>query len=100
METVDASHPLLNRSSDGMVDLTRPKLRLFDLETYAQAPFRCSILHLGKGDLIVTNVDVTSGMLGTNTWGIKGYQSEYAEGLIKNLILWTMKTAGRIQGNP
>jgi hypothetical protein len=96
LETIDASHPLLNATSDGMLDLTKPQLRLFNWETDQNSPFRCSILHLGKGDLIVTDLDVTSGMLGTNTWGIKGYTAEYAEGLINNLILWTMKTAGRI----
>jgi hypothetical protein len=101
METIDASHSLLNRSADGMLDLTNPRLRLFAVESEEGAPFRCRLLHLGKGDLIFCDVDVTSGMLGTNTWGIKGYQPRYAVGLINNLILWTMKTAGRIEmGNP
>jgi hypothetical protein len=79
-----------------MVDLTKPRFRLFGQEDLEQMPFRCSILHLGKGALIVTDTDVTSGMLGTNTWGIKGYMAGYSEGLMKNIILWTMEGAGRI----
>jgi hypothetical protein len=95
---VNESHPVLNISSDGMVDLTKPRLRLFDVDSNDTTPFRCRILHLGKGDLIVTDLDVISGLLGTHTWGIRGYKAGYAEGLMKNLILWTMKSAGRIEG--
>jgi hypothetical protein len=95
-EEIGASHPLLNNTSQGMLDLTSPKLRLFDVDQYDADPFRCSILHLGKGDLIFCDIDVTSGLLGTNTWGIKGYQADYAAGLMNNIILRTMRTAGRI----
>ncbi len=95
-ETIDPNHPLLNRGAEGMLDLTKPQLRQFDYDNLVDAPFRCRLLHLGKGDLIFCDLDVTSGMLGTNTWGIRGYRSGYAEGLMNNLILWTMKSAGRI----
>jgi hypothetical protein len=95
-DVINDAHPLLNISSDGMLDLTKPRLRLFDVDSNDTTPFRCRILHLGKGDLIVTDLDVTSGLLGTHTWGIRGYRPGYAEGLMKNLILWTMKSAGRI----
>jgi hypothetical protein len=96
LDTIQALHPLLNRSAEGMLDLSKPQSRSFDWATEQNTPYQCHILHLGKGDLIVCDVDAISGFLGTNTWGIRGYQREYAEGLMNNLILWTMKTAGRI----
>ena len=42
---------------------------------------------VGKGRVIYTELDVTTGLLGTNTWGITGYSPAYAQGLLKNLIL-------------
>jgi len=32
-------------------------------------------------------LDVTTGLLGTNSWGILGYTLLYAQSLVKNLLL-------------
>ena len=42
---------------------------------------------VGKGRVVFSAVDVCSGLLGTNTWGIVGYLPEYSEAVVKNLIL-------------
>ncbi len=96
IETISAAHPLLNRSGEAMLDLTHPRFRLFDWAADQNDAFQCRIAHIGKGDLIFTPLDVTTGLLGTSTWGIRGFQPDYAQGLVNNLILWTMRTAGRI----
>ena len=41
-------------------------------------------MKLGKGRVIFTPLDVTSGLIGTNTWGILGYTPEYAEAMVTN----------------
>jgi hypothetical protein len=46
-------------------------------------------LKLGHGSAIVTDLDITTGLLGTNTWGILGYRPEYATSLVKNWILYS-----------
>jgi hypothetical protein len=56
-DALGPEHPLFNISSDGMTDLTKPRLRLFAMENYGKAPLRFNTIHLGKGDLIVTDLD-------------------------------------------
>ena len=48
---------------------------------------------LGNGRVIFTPLDYTSGLLGTNTWGILGYLPEYSESLATNVILTTSRLA-------
>jgi hypothetical protein len=79
-----------------MVDVTTPKLRPFANEEFGKQPQRFVGVHLGQGDVYMTTLDVTSGLLGTNTWGIVGYDPQYAEDLAKNLVLWTARNAGKI----
>jgi len=38
---------------------------------------------------VSTDLDITTGLLGTNTWGILGYRPEYATSLVKNWILYS-----------
>jgi hypothetical protein len=47
------------------------------------------LLSAGKGHVILLPLDVTSGLLGTGTWGIAGYEPGYAQALMKNIIFWT-----------
>jgi hypothetical protein len=41
----------------------------------------------GKGRVIYTPLDITCGLLGTNTWGILGYTPVAAQSLLKNIVL-------------
>ena len=42
----------------------------------------------GQGDIIILPLDMTSGLLGADNWGIAGYESDYALELMKNIVLW------------
>jgi hypothetical protein len=42
----------------------------------------------GKVRVLFSQWDYSSGLLGTNTWGIVGYAPETADGLASNLVLW------------
>jgi hypothetical protein len=74
-----------------MQDLSAVKLRPYALERLGKEPdARVWLLRHGKGHVIFTPLDVTSGLLGTRTWGILGYEPDYAEALLRNVVLWTV----------
>jgi hypothetical protein len=92
LERIPESYPLLNPGAPGMSDVRKPKMRRFVAEqTSTTAPSASlEILRSEGGAVILSSVDVTSGLLGTQTWGINGYEPEYAESLVENLIFWTV----------
>ena len=88
------AHPLFRGGAavTGMDDLTKPKLRPTDADGRAGANGSAPItaFRAGKGHVIYTPLDVTSGLLGTRTWGIAGLHPDYAPAFVKNLIFWTV----------
>ncbi|MCY2953125.1 MAG: DUF4159 domain-containing protein [Planctomycetota bacterium] len=77
-------HRLFTPALPAMDDLTRPQLR-----PYAKLPPQFQTLTIGKGKVISTPLDLTTGLLGTNTWCISGYKPDYSQKFLKNLVLWT-----------
>jgi len=91
LRVLPSEHPLLNTGSPGMEDLTHPRLRPFALEKLGNPPDEFpSSFTAGRGHVICTSLDMTCGLLGTNTWGILGYEPSYSQSFIKNLLLWTV----------
>jgi hypothetical protein len=43
--------------------------------------------------ILFSEQDITSGLLGTNTWGINGYSPESAQALARNMLLYALNTA-------
>lgn len=84
------THPLLNPGLDGMEDVARPRVRQYTIEKLGHSTATPVLIDAGKGHVVVLPLDLTSGLLGTNTWSILGYEPTYAESLLKNIILWTM----------
>jgi hypothetical protein len=72
----------------GMVNLTKPLLRVYAVEQLGNNLPTLQIMPVGKGWIVISKLDVVSGLLGTNTWGILGYDPNYAQPLMKNLILY------------
>jgi len=88
------SHPLLSGSGgNGMDDLSKPQLRPFAIDVLGPHAGLPEEISAGKGHVIYTSLDICSGLLGTNTWGILGYDPQYAQELAKNAILWTIDGA-------
>jgi hypothetical protein len=87
LAAVPLEHPLLKGGSGGMVDLSKPQLRGY-AESKVGKTLRLEILSAGKGFVVFSPLDVTTGLLGTNTWGVVGYEPGYAQNLVKNLVLW------------
>lgn len=86
------SHPMLSSGPDGMEDLGKPLLRPYTIEImgHANGLGLPEEIAAGKGHVIFTSMDITSALLGTTTWGILGYDPNYAQSLVKNVILWTV----------
>jgi hypothetical protein len=76
-------------AENGREDLTVPRVRAFVSETMGSLAGGFYGLKLGHGSAIITDLDITTGLLGTNTWGILGYRPEYATSLVKNWILYS-----------
>jgi hypothetical protein len=86
------THPMLNATASGMEDLAHPVLRPYVIETLGHAaglglPEESAA---GNGRVIFTSMDLTTGLLGTTTWGILGYDPNYAQSMLKNVILWSL----------
>jgi len=81
---------MLAASSPGMEDVSgSPVLRPWALSRFGAGAGMMEGFEYGRGRVFYTSMDITSGLLGTNTWGIAGYEPAYAQALVKNLILWT-----------
>ena len=85
-------HPLLNVGEPGMKNLSKPKVRSFTQDTVGAAPAKVAFetLRAGKGAVVFSKLDVVSGLLGTQTWGINGYDRRYCEDLMQNLVFWAI----------
>ncbi|HSU68150.1 MAG TPA: DUF4159 domain-containing protein, partial [Tepidisphaeraceae bacterium] len=78
------SHPMLTASGNGMEDLSKPLLRQYAIDVLGSRGGLPEEIASGKGHVIFTSLDLTTGLLGTSTWGILGYEPAYAQSLVKN----------------
>ena len=92
------NHSLLLASRPGADDLRTPLLRPFATQNGGRSLPLLGFAH-GKGRVILSRLDLTTGLLGTNQWGISGYDPNYAAGLMKNAVLWAAaRSAGAMIG--
>ena len=73
-----------------MEELSKPRMRAFAVERLGGRGGLPEVISAGRGHVIMTSLDLTTGLLGTQTWGILGYEPGYAQSLMKNAILWTL----------
>ena len=101
LEKLRSTHPLFRPITEGMEKLpSKPHLRPFALGQLERGAGGLEGLSHGKGRVILAPIDLTSGLLGTSTWGIVGYTAQYSESVMKNVLLWTAAAApwGESQG--
>ena len=84
------THPLLRAGQPGMANLNPPVIRKYAQDLIRQVVPPVQVIYAGKGTLLVSKLDVVSGLLGTQTWGIMGYAPGWSESFMQNAILWTM----------
>ena len=74
-----------------MQDVSKPRLRLYCTERPPSGRDGAfEVLAAGKGHVVLTSFDLTTGLLGTGTWGVIGYDPGYAEAFAGNLGFWAM----------
>jgi Domain of unknown function (DUF4159) len=88
LDRLESNHPLLTSSADGMSQLWPLEVRDYVRGLDPPVERGVWILRSGKGAVILSSLDITSGLLGTNTWGITGFTPDYSLALAKNFVLW------------
>jgi hypothetical protein len=88
MMPIPDNHPLLVASRSGANDLSHPMRRGFANEHHGKE-LPLEVMPFGKGWVIFSRLDLTTGLLGTESWGILGYDPAYAQALMKNAVLWS-----------
>jgi hypothetical protein len=88
LQPLAPTDPLFKQTIDATVDVPGKSLRLYAMEKLGgEGATRIRSAKVGKGRVVFSSLDITSGLLGTNTWGILGYLPEYSEAVVKNLVL-------------
>jgi hypothetical protein len=90
LEPLPVNHPLLRLGNPGTQDVTRPLVRAQVVARYGRGAGVLRALSYGKGHVLYTPLDITSGLLGTQTLGILGYEPDYAQELVKNVVYWML----------
>ncbi len=95
LEAIPPDHPLYSGETPDTTKIEtvvwRKYTRVRDNKVPEDKP---NLFAIKKGDrlaVIFSPDDLTSGLLGTNTWGIAGYAPKSAQSLTRNLLLYTTK---------
>jgi len=85
-----ADHPLYKGAFTDGADVTNVEYRKFAQLKMGRVttPRLYGIELNGRLAVIFSNEDITSGLLGTNTWGIVGYTADSAEDMARNIVLY------------
>ena len=85
-------HPLFRPGppDSGLADTADPKLRPYAAELLGRSAGPLQGFAAGDGQVLFTPLDLTSGLLGTQTWAIPGYDPDYAQALLQNALLWAL----------
>ena len=86
---IAANDPMLQAWAPGMEDVALAVLRPYAQKQLGKAAGKLEQIQLGKGRIIISGIDFSTGLVGCNAWGIIGYEPGYALKLVKNLIVWS-----------
>jgi hypothetical protein len=84
--------PVFNGSLEDSIKLTEVEYRKFALLKMKERVVKARILGVtvnSRHVILFSPEDLTSGLLGTDTWGIRGYASDSAAHLARNLLLYS-----------
>lgn len=89
-----ADHALLAGRGPGMTAIPKAQVRPYVYKAIGNKFTAPRVSNVGKGAILFSDLDLTSGLLGTQTLGIVGYDSTYAHAFVRNAILWTLNGRG------
>lgn len=87
-----ADHPILRPA--GEKESLSPKLRPFTPQVFEDGTREVGVFQAGKGHDVLSPIDLTSGLLGTNTWGIAGYEPGAAQAIVRKALLSAQSRPG------
>jgi len=93
LQPLGPEHPLLAASAAGMVDLSKAQYRRGVNALPGKPVPSMAVLHAGKGGVLFSRLDITEGILACPAWGIFGYSTDYAQDLVRNILLWAADRA-------
>jgi hypothetical protein len=85
-----SGHPVLSGTLPCSDALPKPHVRSYTASLFSTSLPTVQYATVGKGTIIVSDLDVTTGLLDSGTYGINGYSPDYCQSLVKNVILWAM----------
>ncbi len=92
LESIPLTDPLITGSFAGGVPINKVQYRKFFVTRYGlkNAPRLLGVKQGNRWVIVFSPWDVTSGLLGTNTWGIAGYAPQSAQAIAGNIMLYAI----------
>jgi hypothetical protein len=87
-EPLRPDHPLVKGMKPGLANASPVRLRQFAIDRLGKLAPQIRVLDVGKGHVVFSALDLTSGLLGTRTWGVLGYEPVSAQAFVRNVLLW------------
>ena len=87
-ELLRPEHPLFKGLKPGLSNDSPVRLRPYAIDRLGRLAPQIRMLKVGKGCVLFSPMDVTSGLLGTTTWGILGYESNSDQQFLRNVVTW------------
>jgi hypothetical protein len=84
------SDPIMAGNGPCMDPLPKAHLRNYASQLLNGVAPSVQYAAVGKGAIIISDLDVTTGLLGSGTYGILGYTPAYCQSLMKNVVLWSL----------
>jgi hypothetical protein len=91
-EKLPVSHPVLSADAEGAEPLPL-RLRPWATDKLKLTTPSLETIKAGKGTVIVSRVDITTGLLGTNMLTVIGYDAPYAQAVVWNMLGWAAANA-------
>ena len=88
-QAIAPEHVLLAGGAPAMDQLPKPLVRALTIQKMSRAAAKIMSFRAGRGCVTYSPLDLTTGILGANTYNILGYTPAYAQSFVKNVILWT-----------
>lgn len=82
---VGSGHPLMGHGRSWMDEIARVLTRGDTSQSRG-----LQTISAGKGAVVFTDLDISTGLLGTTTSGVSGYEPTVAENLVRNLVIWAI----------
>jgi hypothetical protein len=82
--------PILRGTAPGMTPVNL-RLRPYRTEQDGTTTAPLQSFTLGKGTVLFSPIDLTTGFLGTNTWGVNGYEPDTVYNLVRNVLLQALE---------